>query len=139
MQTGNVPDARAEVNTTPLAWLPATQGAVALRLLTLDASVRYGNDALPWRETLPAYDYVQLPALSLDRSRVHTVSGMRLSGGESFMPQLPPALLPLDPIDLEVDVEWLEKGEDESHLRRSVPAGAPRHAVSRCCDSLCVV
>jgi hypothetical protein len=124
----------SEVNTAPLAWLPATQGAVALRLLTLDAAVRYGNETLPWRETLPAYDYVQIPALSLDRSKVHTVSGMRLTGGESFMPQLPPALLPLDPIDLEVDVEWLEKSEDESHLRRNVPAGMPRHAASHCSD-----
>jgi hypothetical protein len=123
----------AEVDERPLAWLPATQSGVAWRLLCLDASVRYGNDVLPWREHLPAYNYTQLPALTLDRSRVHTVATTPLYTSQPLMPVLPAAMLPLDPIDLELDVETLSKMEDDTHLCGLIPAGASLDHILQTC------
>lgn len=115
----------AETNDEPLAWLPATQGAVALRLFSLDAATRYSTDTPPWRDSQAAYASVQVPALSLDRSKVHVVSGLRLTPGPKVMPVLPTSILPPEALDLELDVEWLERAEDESHLRHAVPRGPP--------------
>jgi hypothetical protein len=107
-----------------------TQAAVALRLLSLDAAVRYGNDAPPWRQALPSYHYVQLPALTPDHSKVHAVSGIALTGAaDSFVPQLLDKILPPDPIDFELDVEVLAKQDDDAHLCHSVPTGARHYCI----------
>ena len=46
----------------PLAWLPDTLAAVALRLQAVDASLLYGSQAQPAaRETLPGYQFIQRP------------------------------------------------------------------------------
>ena len=50
----------------PLAWLPATTAALALRLQSLDAAIHY-RDGMPAREVLSAYKYIQRPgAISLE-------------------------------------------------------------------------
>lgn len=114
----------AEVQDGALAWLPATQGAIAWRLLCLDAAMRYGNDVAPWRESLPAYKYTQLPALTPDATRVHVVSTTPLYTAQPLMPPIPAGLLPLDPVDLDLDADALAKLEDDAHLKGHVPAGA---------------
>lgn len=46
----------------PLAWLPATLAAVALRLRSLDAALLYGDPPQPAaRESLPGYQFIQRP------------------------------------------------------------------------------
>lgn len=47
----------------PLAWLPPTVAATALRLYALDAALLYDHDAPPARDLLAAYAYTQRPAL----------------------------------------------------------------------------
>lgn len=42
-----------EAEAAPLAWLPATPAALALRLHSLDAALLYGKQATPARERLP--------------------------------------------------------------------------------------
>jgi hypothetical protein len=64
-----------------------------------------------------------VPSLTLDRSRVHTVSTTPLYTSQPPMPTLPITMLPLDPINLKLDVESLSKMEDDSHLRGLVHAG----------------
>lgn len=55
-----------QVNREPLAWLPPTLAAVALRLLAFDAALVYRDGYQPARERLPAYQYIQV---SLGRGR----------------------------------------------------------------------
>lgn len=107
-----VPDA-------PLAWLPPTLAATALRLYSLDVSLLYDHDAPPARDLLASYAYTQRPALpaavakelhaapasdpaavadaSTTRTnvvadgRVHTVLGPALAGeGRAIVNRLPP-------------------------------------------------
>lgn len=48
----------------PLAWLPATLAAVALRLRSLDAALLYGDPPQPAaRESLPGYQFIQRPTV----------------------------------------------------------------------------
>ena len=114
----------AEISEEPLGWLPATHAAIALRLLSLDAALRYESAQPPWRETQPAFRFVQIPALTQDTSKVHAVCGPLLAAPETFMPMLPQALLPPDPVEFAPDVEALRQLEDDAHLREQVPSGA---------------
>jgi hypothetical protein len=109
----------------PLAWLPPTSAALAWRLLSLDAAVRYAIGARSWRETLPAYRYLQLPALTPQRDRIMTLSGAPTYGSAPMMPLVACALLPADPTDFDIDVAQLTGTESDSHLRHQVPSGAP--------------
>lgn len=45
----------------PLAWLPATYAAIALRLLALDAAITYRANVPAARAMLESYKYVQKP------------------------------------------------------------------------------
>ncbi|KAG2442737.1 hypothetical protein HXX76_002819 [Chlamydomonas incerta] len=51
-----------EPNDEPLAWLPATLPALALRVLALDAHIVYREGAPPGRECLAGYRYTIRPA-----------------------------------------------------------------------------
>ena len=116
----------AEEVTEPLAWLPATQAAIALRLLCLDSAVHYSQGTPAWRDVMPAMRYIQQPVLTPQRDRVHTVCGPALqSAGESIMPQLLQAFLPTTEIEFAFDVDAMRRDEDDSHLRHQVPAGMP--------------
>ncbi|KAG2500076.1 hypothetical protein HYH03_002353 [Edaphochlamys debaryana] len=53
-------------NEEPLAWLPPTLPAVALRLLALDASIIYRQGASPGRDCLSGYKYTLRPAPRLE-------------------------------------------------------------------------
>ncbi|KAK9797439.1 hypothetical protein WJX73_004705 [Symbiochloris irregularis] len=48
----------------PLAWLPPTSAALALRLHALDAALIYEAGGQPVRDSLMGYSYVQRPALT---------------------------------------------------------------------------
>ena len=66
----------------PLAWLPATYAAVALRLQSLDACLMYSGSG-SGRDCLGGYLYVTRPAPHL-RLRHAEGGGARESGGASL-------------------------------------------------------
>lgn len=117
----------AEVNTEPLAWLPATTAGLMLRLLCLDAAVCYSTEQRPWRERLSTYRYVQNPVLlagkaTAEQGSIATVCGLPTYTGVGIFPVLPPALVPVEPVPLKIDAEALLQADDED-LRIRVPAG----------------
>jgi hypothetical protein len=77
----------------PLAWLPATPAAIALRLYTLDASVAYREGHKPARERMEAYKYIQRPAVpaAAGAAGAARVSGEPIApGGRVLSTLLPP-------------------------------------------------